>query len=181
MSKNTRKRKASNVLVPIRNGIFQGRETIRLSEALRMIEGGWAKAEEITREVVNGTVNYRFAAISLTFKGYDKMVSRPKAKQTIAEERAMAASDACRAIVSIQHEEIYSGSREDGTAGPVIKTLRVMKKAKTIVLTDPRYGRIIKVATFQNWNERDRFHPAGKVFNPDHVPQPLVQRSSAVA
>ena len=176
---------------PIVNGLFGGsRSVVSLREALRLFKFRSAvpcdmKGNEIAFPHVNDVTgeidDFTFTAIKLTHQCYMDVVasstesSKVRAmgiKPTIAVERAMNSSESCKSIAPIQREEVYRGSREDGSAGNV-RTLRVLRKAKPLIYQDRSMaGRTILMADFSNWTERDRF-PARR-FNPDLLPKPLI-------
>jgi len=140
---------------------------------MNFIARGIARPVDIAKEVVNGEVSYTFSSVMLTFAAYDEIVasaSVPKGKQSAAVERAMHATDYnCKSIPSIQREEVYTGSREHGTAGPVSQST-VLRKVKPAIFRD-KSGRIIVMARHQNWTEEDHFNP--RRLNPDLLPKPF--------
>lgn len=160
----------------ITNGLFGGRDYIYHREAVRLIKAGMAMPECILFDSVRG---YTFTAIRMTFKAYDQSPATvPMVRRTRqADERAMHASDyACNSLPAIQREELYSGSRRDGTAGPTtsarFRTLRKTKQRKWVNAA----SKAVVIEEFVSWRETDGFPP--KRFNPDLLPVPMFARAA---
>jgi hypothetical protein len=163
-----------NPRIVIQNGLFSGRAEVNLSEAIAWIAKGLAAPVNPVWHEVNGCPDYTFTEIRMTYKEYDQIVNATKAPVKAHKERQYAAFEPPVCIPALQREEVYQGSRQQGTAGPT-KTLCCLRQARLTPVTSAS-GPQARSVEFIDWKESDTF--PRKRYNEQRIPTPTFRSES---